>query len=64
MKMISLIIIILGLIAVVLALADKISILRIPNVTAAGDLRGASAMFLLALALMMYDKVYSAKPQP
>lgn len=64
MKMISLIVVILGVIAMVLAIADRVSGLHIATVTAAGYLRGAIAMYLLALALMMYDKVYGGKPQP
>jgi hypothetical protein len=62
MKMISCAVVILGVVAMLLAVADRVSGHHIATVTAAGYLRGAMTLYLLALAVMIHDKVYGAKP--
>jgi hypothetical protein len=64
MKMISMGVVILGVIALVLAIVDRALGIQIATVTAQGYLRGAIALYLLALAVMCYDKCYGGKPQP
>ncbi len=63
MKLLSLTVVILGVVATLLAAADRVSGHHIATITAAGYLRGAIALYLLATALMIHDRVYGAKPQ-
>jgi hypothetical protein len=62
MKMTSLLVTILGAVALLFALLEKALGLHIWVVAPAGYLRGASALFLLALALSVCCKCESAKP--
>jgi hypothetical protein len=64
MKMISMIVTVLGVIALILAVVDRSMGTHIAGVTAPSFLRGACTLYLLALVLMCYDKCYGAKPQP
>jgi hypothetical protein len=62
MKMISMIVTVLGAIALILAVVDKLMATNIVGVSPGGYLRGATALYLLALAVMCHDKFYCAKP--
>ena len=62
MKMISLIVTVLGVIALILAVVDKFMGAHVMGVVHTGYMRGACALFLLALTVMCYDKFYGAKP--
>ena len=64
MKMLSMMVVILGVISMIMSIVIKLLGQNIAHVSPSGWLQGATAMYLLALALMMYDKVYGAKPQP
>ncbi len=63
MKLLSLSVMILGAVATLLAVADRVSGHHIATITAAGYLRGAITLYLLAIALMIHERVYGAKPQ-
>lgn len=63
MKMISMLVTVLGVIALVLAVLDRLIGTLIMHVGAGSYLRGACALYLLALALMCYDRFYCAKAQ-
>ena len=63
MKMLSLVIIILGVVAMVLAVAGRVLGLHIATVTTPGYLRAAETLYLLAVAVMCYDRFYCEKPK-
>jgi hypothetical protein len=62
MKMISMIVTVLGVLALILAVVDKLMATNIANVSPGGYLRGAVALYLLALVVMCHDKCYCGKP--
>jgi hypothetical protein len=62
MKMISMIVTVLGVLALILAVVDKLMGMHVAGVAATSYLRGACTLYLLALAVMCYDKFYGAKP--
>ena len=62
MKIASLIATILGALALLFAIVERVFGLQIWTVGPTGYLRGADTLFLLALALMAYCKCYCAKP--
>jgi len=62
MKMTSLIVTILGVLALLFAVLEKVLGLHIWVVGPTGYLRGASTLFLMALALSMGCKCDSPKP--
>jgi len=62
MKIASLVLIILGALALLLAVAEKFLGVHVLPGGPAGYLRGADALFLFALALMAYCKCCCAKP--
>jgi hypothetical protein len=62
MKMTSMIVTVLGVIALILAVVDKLMGTQIAGVAATSYLRGACTLYLLALVVMCYGKCYCAKP--
>lgn len=64
MKIASLIVMILGALALLFAVLERLLGIHIWMSNPTGYLRGASALFLLALALMAYGKCCCAKPPP
>lgn len=62
MKMTSMIVTVLGVIALVLAVVDKLMGIHIAGVAATSYLRGACTLYLLALAVMCHGKCYCTKP--
>ncbi len=61
MKILSGVVAVLGAISIVLAIVVLLAHIRIMGVTGAGFLRGATALLLLSLAVMVYDKLYIQK---
>lgn len=61
MKTLSLVVTGLGLLSFVLGLIDWLSRLMIFGVSKGGYLRGATALFVLALVFMVYDHLYCRK---
>ena len=64
MKMLSIIALVLGFISMAMSIVTKSHGGSLLRVSPSGYLQGATAMYLFALALMTYAKVYGAKPQP
>ena len=65
MKMVSIVAAGLGVLALALAIADRLLLNSVMGVSAGGYLRLATALYLLALVVIAYDRCYScAKPQP
>ena len=64
MKILSIIAVALGFISMVMSIVTKLTGGHLLRVSPSGYLQGAAAMYLLALALMIFAKVYGAKPQP
>lgn len=61
MKMLSIVAAAAGVIALLLAVIVVLAHSYILGVTGAGYLRGATALFLLALVIMGYDRCYCQK---
>ncbi len=61
MKILSIIVALGGVVALVFSIIDIFAHTYILGVTGAGYLRGASALFLLALVIIAYDKCFSCK---
>jgi hypothetical protein len=64
MKMISMVVVIMGVISMVMAPASKLFGGNIAGVSPSGFLQGATALYLLALVIMCCDKLYCGKQQP
>jgi uncharacterized membrane protein len=65
MKIVSCVVAILGVLALVLAVVEKLFGINILSTSPAGYLRGAVALYLLALVVMVHDKCYGCcKEQP
>ena len=62
MKIASLLVTVLGALALLFALVERFVGAHIGTVGPTGYLRGADTLFLFALALMMYCKCCCAKP--
>lgn len=61
MKIITIIITAVGVVGLLLSVATKFIGYRIGHMSPAGYLHGASAMFLLALVIMVFGKHYCSK---
>jgi hypothetical protein len=61
MKILSICVAVLGVVALVIAVIGALANTTVLNVTRAGYLRGATALFLLALVIIVYDKCYCCK---
>jgi hypothetical protein len=61
MKILSMLIALIGGIAVLLAFVALITANPVFNVSAQGYLRGAPALFLMALVLIAFDQFYMTK---
>jgi hypothetical protein len=70
MKMVSASVAVVGVLALVLAVVEKLFSFQVDGVAPSGYLRFAEALFLLALVVMCYGKCYcccckeESKPQP
>ena len=64
MKMLSIIAVVLGFISMAMSIVLKLHGGSLIGVSPSGCLQGATTMYLFALALMAYAKVYGPKPQP
>jgi hypothetical protein len=61
MKVLAVILIIGGIAAIILAVITVLMNFGFFGVTGAGFLRGAMSLLLLALALMVYDRIYCSQ---
>jgi hypothetical protein len=67
MKMISITVAGLGVLALILAIVERLGGFQIMGLAPISLLRGAMTLYLLALVLMIYEKVYgapAASPKP
>jgi hypothetical protein len=61
MKMISCVVSVLGILAVVLGIGEWLFSVQVFHLTPAGYVRGATALFLMALVIMAYGRCYCTK---
>jgi len=61
MKILSVVVTLIGAAAMLLAVVNIFAHTHILRITGAGYLRGATALFLLSLVIMVYDKIYGSK---
>jgi hypothetical protein len=63
MKMASIVVAGLGVLALVLGLVDRLFQAQILHLTSGGYLRGATVLYLLALVIMVFDHNYCTKSE-
>lgn len=64
MKMISIAVAGLGVLALILAIVERLAGFQVMGLAPMSLLRGAMTLYLLALVLMMYEKVYGIPAAP